>query len=89
MEAQIVAALETCDYQQVTRLLNQWQISQPANPLLRLYAAQLQEKTHRLEAAEKNYLSLLRQTPNSKVMSQARAGLQRVQKRQVAAKIAD
>ena len=83
MEAQIVAALEICDYKQVTQLLKQWQVSEPTNPLLRLYAAHLQEKTSRLEAAEKNYLKLLKQSPNSKVMGQARAGLQRVQKRQV------
>lgn len=89
MEAQIVAALEVCDYKQVTQLLKQWQLSEPANPLLRLYAAQLQEKTNRLEAAEKNYLKLLKQTPNSKVMGQARAGLQRVQKRQVTKKTTD
>ena len=84
MEAQIVAALDICDYKQVTRLLKQWQASEPTNPLLRLYAAQLQEKTNRLEAAEKNYLKLLKQAPSSKVMGQARAGLQRVQKRQAA-----
>ena len=84
MEAQIVAALDICDYKQVTRLLKQWQASEPTNPLLRLYAAQLQEKTSRLEAAEKNYLKLLKQAPSSKVMGQARAGLQRVQKRQAA-----
>ena len=88
MEAQIIAALAICDYKQVTRLLKQWQISEPANPLLRLYAAQLQEKTNRLEAAEKNYLNLLKQAPNHKVMGQARAGLQRVQKRQIVQKTA-
>lgn len=82
MEAQIVAALENNDYKQVTRLLKRWQASEPSNPLLRLYAAQLQEKTNRLEAAEKNYLKLLKQAPGSKVMSQARAGVQRIQKQQ-------
>jgi len=87
MEAQIVAALEICDYQQVTRLLKQWHVKEPANPSLRLYAAQLQEKTNRFEAAEKNYLKLLKQTPSGKLMGQARAGLQRVQKQQ-AAKVA-
>lgn len=89
MEAQIVTALETCDYQQVTRLLKQWQKSEPANPLLRLYAAQFQEKTNQLEAAEKNYLKLLKQAPNRKMMTQARIGLQRVKKQQIAQKTAD
>lgn len=89
MEAQIVAALEICDYKQVTQLLKQWQASEPTNPLLRLYAAQLQEKTNRLSSAEKNYLKLLKQTPGRKVMNQARAGLQRVQKRQLEKKALD
>lgn len=82
MEAQVLAALAVRDYKQVTRLLKQWQIAEPKNPLLRLYAAQLQEKTNRLESAEKNYLKLLKQAPGGKVMGQARAGLQRVQKQQ-------
>ena len=83
MEAQVVAALEVSDYQQVTRLLKQWQVDEPTNPLLRLYAALLQERTNRLEAAEKNYLKLLKQSPNNRVMSQARAGLNRIQQQQV------
>ncbi|MGB7251420.1 MAG: hypothetical protein WBC73_20970 [Phormidesmis sp.] len=78
MEAQVAAALEVKDYQQVSRLLKQWQMSEPTNPLLRLYAAQLQESTNRLEAAEKNYLTLLKQAPSSRMMSQARAGLGRI-----------
>jgi hypothetical protein len=82
MEAQVAAALEVSDYKQVTRLLKQWQASEPQNPLLRLYAAQLQERTNRLEAAEKNYLQLLKQTPSSKIMSQARAGIRRIQQQQ-------
>ena len=79
MEAQVAAALEVSDYRQAARLLKQWQAKDPQNPMLRLYAAQLQEQTNRLGAAEKNYLKLLKQTPNSKIMSQARAGIQRVQ----------
>ncbi|MGB3297687.1 MAG: hypothetical protein WBA76_05405 [Phormidesmis sp.] len=82
MEAQIAAALEVSDYKQAARLLKQWQVNEPQNPMLRLYAAQLQEQTHRLEAAGKNYLKLLKQTPNSKIMAQARAGIQRVQNKQ-------
>ena len=88
MEAQVVAALEVSDYKQVTRLLKQWQASDPQNLMLRLYAAQLQERTNRLKAAEKNYLKLLKQMPGSKLMKQARAGIQRVQQRQKAEKAA-
>lgn len=79
MEAQVAAALEASDYKQVTKLLKQWQTKEPQSPMLRLYAAQLQEQTNRLEAAEKNYLKLLKQTPSSKIMGQARAGIRRVQ----------
>ena len=82
MEAQVAAALEVSDYQQVTRLLKQWQIDDPADPLLRLYAALLQERTNRLAAAEKNYLKLLKHSSNTKVVSQARAGLNRIQQQQ-------
>lgn len=88
MEAQVKAALATRDYKQVSQLLKQWQTSEPQSPLLRLYAAQMQEKTNRLEAAEKNYLKLLKQTPSGKLMSQARAGLQRIEQQRKQAKAA-
>ncbi|MFK8186477.1 MAG: tetratricopeptide repeat protein [Phormidesmis sp.] len=86
MEAQVIAALEVSDFKQVNRLLKKWQASEPSNPLLRLYAAQLQEKTGRLEAAEKNYRALLKKMPGSKVVKQARAGIARIQARQKADK---
>lgn len=79
MEAQVAAALKVSDYKQATVLLKQWRAIEPQNPMLRLYAAQLQEQTNRLEAAERNYLKLLKQTPSSRIMSQARAGIKRVQ----------
>ncbi len=87
MEAQVAAALEVSDYQQVARLLKQWQAKDAQNPMLRLYAAQLQERTNRLESAEKNYLQLLKQTPSSKIMSQARAGIRRIQQQQQAQRV--
>ena len=82
MEAQVTAALEASDYRQVAALLKQWQTTEPQSPLLRLYAGQLQERTNRPEAAEKNYLKLLKQSPSSKIMSQARAGIQRIHEKQ-------
>ena len=84
MEAQVAAALEVNDFRQATKLLKQWQLSDPQNPLLRLYAAQLQERSHRLAVAEKNYLKLLKQTSSGKIMSQARAGIQRIHQQQAA-----
>lgn len=79
MEAQVKTALAASDYKQVSKLLKQWQTSDAKNPLLRLYAAQMQEQTNRLDAAEKNYLKLLKLAPGGKVMGQARAGLQRIE----------
>lgn len=82
LEGKVTAALKASDYKQVTKLLKQWQASEPQSPLLRLYAAQLQEQTNRPEAAEKNYRRLLQQNPSSKIMSQARAGIGRIQQQQ-------
>ncbi|MEL6471271.1 MAG: hypothetical protein AAFQ74_16215 [Cyanobacteria bacterium J06623_4] len=86
MEDQVIAAFAISDYQQVVRLLKQWQAKEPKSPLLKLYAAQLQEKTNRLAAAEKTYLKLLRQSSHRKITSQARAGIQRIQAQQAAQK---
>ena len=86
MESQVIAALEVSDFKQVNRLLKKWQAAEPQNPLLRLYAAQLQEKTGRLEAAEKNYRALLKKMPGNKVMKQARAGIARIHEQQAAQK---
>ncbi len=79
MEDQVIAALAISDYKQAAKLLQQWQAIAPHSPLLLLYAAQLQEKTQRLETAEKNYTQLLKQAPSSKIMAQARSGIERIQ----------
>ena len=78
MEAQVKAALAISDYRQASKLLKQWQQQDARNPLLRLYAAELQEHTNRLEAAEKNYKKLLQQSTHRKIINQARAGIERV-----------
>ncbi len=87
METNVAAALEVRDFKQATLLLKQWHTKEPANPLLRLYVAKLQEQTNRLETAKKHYLALLKQSGNAKVTSQARAGLQRIEDAQQAAKV--
>ncbi|MEL6939408.1 MAG: hypothetical protein AAFO84_09465 [Cyanobacteria bacterium J06598_1] len=89
METQVKAAIASSDYKQASKLLKQWQNTDAKNPLLRFYAAQLQEHTHRLEAAEKNYTKLLQQNTNRKVMSQARAGIERIRQKKKAKKEAD
>lgn len=86
MEAQIKAAIAQRNYPQTSRLLKQWHASDPDNALILFYAAQLQERTGRLEAAESNYLKLLKRSPTGKLMAQARKGLQRIRQQQQAAK---
>ncbi|MEM8506034.1 MAG: hypothetical protein AAF716_23155 [Cyanobacteria bacterium P01_D01_bin.1] len=86
METNVVAALEVCDYRQAALLLRQWRQKEPESPLLRLYAAKLQEQTSKVDAAKKNYLALLKQSSSAKAIRQARAGLQRIEEAQTAAK---
>ncbi|MEM6451107.1 MAG: tetratricopeptide repeat protein [Cyanobacteria bacterium P01_D01_bin.105] len=86
METQVLAALAVSDFKQASRLLKQWKVREPNSPLLRLYVAQLQERTNQLEAAEKNYLALLKKMPGHKLVKQARAGIARVQAQQQAQK---
>jgi len=86
METQVKAAIASSNYKQAHQLLKQWQATDAQNPLLRLYAAQLQEQTNRLEAAEKNYTKLLKQSSNRKIISQARAGIERIRQQQKAQK---
>ncbi|MGD1866318.1 MAG: hypothetical protein ACFB0D_17345 [Phormidesmis sp.] len=86
METQVKAAIASSNYKQAHQLLKQWQANDAQNPLLRFYAAQLQEKTNRLEAAEKNYTKLLQQSSHRKIVSQARAGNERIRQRQQAQK---
>lgn len=89
METQVKAALAISDYRQASKLLKQWQQQDARNPLLRLYAAQLQEQTQRLESAEKNYKKLLQQSTHRKIITQARAGIERVHRLRQAQKQAE
>jgi hypothetical protein len=86
MEAQVIAALAANDYAQTSQLLKQWHKTEPTSPLLRLYAAQLQERTQHLDTAEQNYTKLLKQTTNAKLITQARAGIARIQQQRKAQK---
>lgn len=86
METQVKAAIAVSDYKQASNLLKQWQATDAQNPLVRFYAAQLQEHTNRWEAAEKNYTKLLQQSTNRKIISQARAGIERIRQQRKAQK---
>lgn len=89
METQVKAAIALNDYKQASHLLKQWQTTDAQNPLLRFYAAQLQEQTNRWDAAEKNYAKLLQQSTNRKIISQARAGIERIRQQRKDQKEAD
>lgn len=86
METNVAAALEVHDYQQASRLLKQWYRQEPSSLLLRLYVAKLQEQTNKLDAAQKTYLALLKQSTSTKIIRQTRAGLQRIEDTQKLAK---
>lgn len=79
MQEAIAAALAKKDYRTAATLLQQWQQTDAQNLQLLLMIGRYQEATERWELAEKTYLKLLRQTTNSKLMGQARQGIQRVQ----------
>ncbi|MEL6397615.1 MAG: tetratricopeptide repeat protein [Cyanobacteria bacterium J06626_4] len=85
MQDAIAAALEKKDFRTAATLLQQWQQKDAKDPKFLLAAGQYQEATERWDQAEKTYLKLLRQTANSKVMVQARQGIQRVQTQRDAA----
>ncbi|EDX85088.1 hypothetical protein S7335_2787 [Synechococcus sp. PCC 7335] len=79
METNVASALEARNYQQATCLLKQWQQQEPSSPLLWLYVAKLQEQTNKLASAQKTYLALLKQSASTKIIQQARAGVQRIE----------
>lgn len=89
METQVKAAIASNNYKQAGSLLKQWQAKDAKNPLLRFYAAQLQEQTNRLDAAEKNYTKLLQQSTHRKIITQARAGIERIRQQRKAQKAAE
>ena len=76
---QVADAFERKDYRTAARLLKQLVQQEPKNPVVRLYVGRLHEATGKLEAAETVYRKLLQSTTNSKIMSQARQGLGRIE----------
>lgn len=76
---QVAAAFERQDYRTAAQLLQQLRQESPQNPWLHFYAGRLDEVSGNLEAAEAIYRQLLRDVSNTKIVAQARQGLQRVQ----------
>jgi tetratricopeptide (TPR) repeat protein len=76
---QVTAAFERKDYQTAAKLLQQLLVESPENPWVQLYFGRLKEVSNQREEAEKVYRQLLRLTTHSKIISQARQGLQRIE----------
>ncbi|MDD1414236.1 tetratricopeptide repeat protein [Dolichospermum sp. ST_con] len=76
---QVTAAFERKDYQTAAKLLQQLLVESPENPWVQLYLGRLKEVSGQREEAEKVYRQLLRLTTHSKLISQARKGLQRLE----------
>ncbi len=76
---QVIFAFEHKDYQTAAKLLQQLLIESPENPWVQLYFGKLQEVSQQRQEAEKIYRQLLRLTTHSKIISQARQGLQRLE----------
>ncbi|MBD2666434.1 hypothetical protein B6N60_02475 [Richelia sinica FACHB-800] len=72
------AAFERKDYQTAAKLIKQLLQDAPENPLVQFYLGQLYEVSGKRLAAEKIYRQVLRLTTNTKILTQARQGLQRL-----------
>ncbi|KYC41186.1 cyclic nucleotide-binding protein [Scytonema hofmannii PCC 7110] len=79
MLEQIASALERKDYPTAAKLLKQLLKESPDNPWVQFYLGRLYESTGKQTEAEKVYRRLLRDTTNSKLLTQARQGLQRLE----------
>ncbi len=75
---QVAAAFERQDYQTAAQLLKELLKRSPQDPWVQLYVARLQEVSGKTKAAEGIYRQLLKSQTNSKLIAQARQGLQRL-----------
>lgn len=76
---QIKIAFESQDYSTAENLLKQLLQQSPENPWGQLYLGRLKEVSLEQEQAEIIYRNLLKSTTNSKIISQARQGLRRLE----------
>ncbi|KAF3888574.1 MULTISPECIES: tetratricopeptide repeat protein [Nostocales] len=79
MLEQVASALERKDYATAAKLLKQLLKESPDNPWVQFYLGRFYESTGKQAEAEKSYRRLLRDTTNSKLLTQARQGLQRLE----------
>ncbi|MBD2312809.1 tetratricopeptide repeat protein [Desertifilum sp. FACHB-1129] len=82
MLEQIASAFERQDYKTAANLIKKLLKQEPQNLWGRLYVGRLYEETGKFELAEDVYRQLLRQpTLNTRIATQARTGLQRLENR--------
>ncbi|MEH2320096.1 tetratricopeptide repeat protein [Nostoc sp.] len=79
MIEQVAIAFDHKDYQTAAKLLKQLQKESPENPWVQYYLGRLHEVSEKRQDAEKIYRQLLRDTTNTKILTLARQGLQRLQ----------
>ncbi|QHG19247.1 tetratricopeptide repeat protein [Nostoc sp. ATCC 53789] len=79
MIEQVAIAFDHKDYQTAAKLLKQLLIESPDNPWVQFYLGRLHEVSTKYQDAEKVYRQLLQDTTNTKIVSLARQGLQRLQ----------
>jgi len=79
MLEQVAAAFERQDYRTAAELLKQMLQKSPQDPWVQFYLGRLHEVSGKLEAAENVYRQLLQSAINSKILAQARQGLQRLE----------
>lgn len=75
---QVATAFEQKDYKTAGKLLKQLLKESPTDPWVKLYVGKLQEVSGKNQDAEKIYRRLLQDETNSKIVAQARLGLQRL-----------
>ncbi|MGL5080496.1 MAG: tetratricopeptide repeat protein [Microcoleaceae cyanobacterium] len=75
----VEAALECRDYRTAAQLLKQLQQASPDHPWVNFYIGRLYEATEKQDRAEKIYRQILQRATHSKVIAQARQGLQRLE----------
>lgn len=76
---QVASAFEKRDYHTAAKLVKQLLKDSPDNPFGQLYVGKLHEVSKKFEKAEKVYRQLLRDSNNTKIITQARQGLQRLE----------
>lgn len=81
MIEQIATAMKCQDYRLAAQLVKQVLHASPQNPWAQIYLGQLHEVSGNLASAESVYRQLLQDTTNTKVVTQARQGLQRVEEK--------